>query len=216
MFWKLVKRNKVSVISSKHKNTFSFDKQLNDLMQKAPQEIMSRHFLLIKQMNALVLGYLDEGREVHFCVGSRFLRENYEIFCRSEKESVHLVTGVETGILKHLDEKIILKHEVRELLQAKIFDSEINKCLQNLHFEGYRLFGCFHIHPWSGAGATMPSEIDMKLIDKFEVGDYKTVSAIFSRDGFIRFMAPFPFKIHIYGKGVEKRNEKLYCLVKVS
>ncbi len=216
MFWKLAKRKKVNAILAKHKNTFSFDKQLNDLMQKEPKEIIFRHFLLIKQMNDLILGCLNEGKEVHFCVGSRFLRENYEIFCRSEKESVHLVTGVEVGILKHLDEKIILEHEVRELLQAKIFDSEINKCLQNLHFEGYRLFGCFHIHPWSGVGATTPSGIDMELIDKFEAGNYKTVSAIFSRDGFIRFMAPFPFKIHIYGKGVKKINEELYCLVKVS
>jgi len=216
MFWKLVKRKRVNVILSKHKNTFSFDKQLNDLMQKDPQEIIFRHFLLIKQMNDLILGCLDDGKEMHFCLGSRFLRENYDVFCGSEKESVHLVTGVEGGILKHLDEKIILEHEVRELLQAKIFDSEINRCLQNLHFEGYRLFGCFHIHPWGGVGATTPSGIDMELIDKFEAGKYKTVSAIFSRDGFIRFMAPFPFKIHIYGNGVKKINEELYCLFKVS
>lgn len=216
MFWKRIKRKRVKVVLRKKISTSSFDEQLRNLRQADSEEVLCKYPLLIYQINDLVLECLNKGIVLHYRVGSRFLRDNYEIFCRSEKESVHLITGVETGVLKHLDEKLILEHEVRELVEAKLFDSEINTHLQNLHFEGYKLFGCFHVHPGCGVGATFPSGTDMELIDNFEAGKYKTVSAIFSRDGFIRFLAPFPFKIHIYGKGVRKINEELYCLVKIS
>lgn len=216
MFWKRIKRKRVNVVLPKKGSAFNFDEQLHNLRHLDSKEVLCRYPLLIYQINSLVLDCLDEGKVLHYRAGSRFLRDNYEIFCRSEKESVHLITGIETGALKHLDEKLILKHEVRELVEAKLFDSEINANLQNLHFEGYKLFGCFHVHPGCGAGATFPSGIDIELIDNFEAGKYKTVSAIFSRDGFIRFLAPFPFRIHIFGKGVRKINEELFCLVKVS
>ena len=216
MFWSFKKRKRVNIVSFKKGSMSCFDKQLYNLMQKDSKEVISRHLLLIYQINAIVSECLNEGKEAHYLVGSRFLRMNYEIFCRSEKESVHLITGPETGVFKTLGDALILKHEVRELIEAKVFDTEINKTLQELHFEGYKLWGCFHVHPGYGIAATGPSSIDMELIDKFEAGKYKTVSAIFSRDGFIRFLAPFPFKIHIYGKGVRKINEELYCLVKVS
>lgn len=216
MFWKLNKKKKVKLIIPEKTINFSFDKQLCELMQKGALEISCRHMLLSQRMNEAVLGNLNDIRELHYCIGSRFLRMNYEIFCRSEKESVHLITGIETGILKHLDEALILNHEVKELVNAKIFDSEVNIYMQNLHFEGYKLFGCFHIHPGFGAGSTSPSGIDIELIGNLERGGYPAVSVIFSRDGYIRFMAPFQFKIHIHGKGVRKINEELFQLVKVS
>lgn len=216
MFWKRIKRKRASVVLPKKKSVISLDEQLRNLKKLDSAEVLCRYPLLIYQMNKLVLECLDDGNVLQYCISSRFLRENYEIFCRSEKESVHLITGPEIGSMKLLDDKLILKHEVRELVEAKIFDSEINTNLQNLHFEGYRLFGCFHVHPGCGAGAAYPSGIDMALIDKFEAGRYKTVSAIFSRDGFVRFLAPFPFRINIFGKGVRKLNEELFCLVKIS
>jgi len=216
MFWNFKKRKRVKIVMRKNSNAVSFDKQLHNLKQKDPGEIISRHLLLISQINAVINDCLYEDKEQRYLVGSRFLRKNYELFCRSDKESVHLITGTETGIFKSLDEELILQHEVRELIEAKVFDTEVNRKLQELHFEGYRLSGCFHVHPGYGAVATGPSDIDMALIDKLEAGNYKAVSAIFSRDGFIRFLASFPFKIHIYGKGVRKINEGLYCLVKVS
>ena len=216
MFWNFRKRKRANIVSRKNSNIISIDKQLQNLKQKDPGEIVGRHLLLIDQINAVINDCLNEDNGLHYLVGSRFLRKNYEIFCRSDKESVHLVTGVGTGIFKSLDEELILQHEVKELLEAKVFDSEVNDKFQELHFEGYRLWGCFHVHPGCGIAATGPSGIDIALIDKFETGKYKAVNAIFSRDGFIRFLAPFPFKIHIYGKGVRKINEELYCLVKVS
>lgn len=216
MFWRINKRKKTKVVSPRSRDAFCLEDELHGLKEKNAEEILCRYPLLIYQINSLVLESLRESKLLHYRVGSRFLRDNYEVFCRSEKESVHLITGVETGSLNHLDEKLILKHEVRELVEAKILDNEINTNLQNLHFEGYKLFGCFHVHPGQGIGSTYPSSIDMELIDRFEAGKYKTVSAIFSRDGFIRFFAPFPFKIHIFGKGVRKINEELYCLVKIS
>jgi hypothetical protein len=216
MFWNFRKRKKAKVVLRKNSNTISIDKQLQNLKQKNAEEIVSQHLLLIGQINAVINDHLNEAKEVHYLVGSRFLRKNYEIFCRSEKESVHLITGPGQGVFKTLSDELILLHEVKELIEAKVFDTEVNKSLQELHFEGYKLWGCFHVHPGCGIAATGPSSIDMELIDKFDAGNYKAVNAIFSRDGFIRFLAPFPFKIHIYGKGVRKINEELYCLVKVS
>lgn len=216
MFWKSRNKKKVKLIIPEKKNDFGFDRQLCELMQKGALEVACRQMLLSQKMNEAVLGSLNEIRELHYCIGSRFLRMNHEIFCRSEKESVHLITGVENGIIKHLDEALILEHEVKELVTAKVFDSEVNIAMQNLDFDGYRLFGCFHIHPGYGPGATGPSEIDLELITNFETGKYPAVSAIFSRDGYIRFMAPFQFRIHVHGKGVRKINEELFQLVKVS
>ena len=85
-----------------------------------------------------------------------------------------------------------------------------------MHQYGYLLTGCFHSHPGSGKGSVSPSSTDIKNQKKLENTGYKCISAIFSRDGFIRFFTVNnPFEVKVVGKGVECVAENVYRLTEV-
>ena len=69
---------------------------------------------------------------------------------------------------------------------------------------GHKLLAHFHSHPGKGADATKPSGTDENFQKRLESAGHLAVMAIFSRDGFIRFVRlDQNFEIEIYGEGVE-------------
>jgi hypothetical protein len=78
-------------------------------------------------------------------------------------------------------------------------------------------FTChIHVHPGKGADATHPSGTDERFQKRLEDAGHVAVMAIFSRDGFVRFVRlDQNFEIEIYGKGVENHAPGIYRLTNV-
>ena len=75
------------------------------------------------------------------------------------------------------------------------------------------MLATFHSHPFSGANGTVPSIIDKDFQRRLESGGHQALMAIFSRDGFIRFVRiDSNFEIEIYGEGVENYAPGIYQL----
>ena len=68
----------------------------------------------------------------------------------------------------------------------------------------HRLLATFHSHPTSGVGSTSPSGIDRDFQERLERAGHCALMAIFSRDGFVRFLRlDQNFEIEIFGEEVE-------------
>ncbi|MGH8754766.1 MAG: Mov34/MPN/PAD-1 family protein [Burkholderiales bacterium] len=91
--------------------------------------------------------------------------------------------------------------------------------LQNALIEmdewGHHLHGLFHSHPGKGDQATRPSSTDLATHERYEIGGYPLVGAIFVK-GFVRFFGHHPFTITIYGKGVERIDTHLFVICNLS
>ena len=150
-----------------------------------------------------------------YLVSSLFLHENYDLMKNDPIETFYYVTGPEIDGIKILDKIEKFGYEERSGIFAKAVTKESTLILIKLDSYDHRLWGYFHNHTEPGVSGTGPSWVDLKFRNTLDRGGHKAMGVIFSKDGFIRFFSSKPFKIIIYGKGVEKVNEELYHLVKV-
>ncbi len=158
---------------------------------------------------------------LRYRIGSLFLKECFDYLTSSTEEVIHLVTGTELEnnifILDRLEK---IKYQA-SVLGAKADVKDLFKKLIELDEKyGHLLLAVFHSHPFGGVVGTCPSGIDRNLQNNLEKCGYKTIQAVFSRDGFIRFFSnKLSFEIEIYGKGVEKiseqGNEKIFKLSEI-
>jgi len=78
---------------------------------------------------------------------------------------------------------------------------------------GHKFLAHFHSHPGNGADATYPSGTDTNFQKRLESAGHLAVMAIFSRDGFVRFIRlDQNFEIEIYGEGVKNHAPGVYHL----
>jgi len=152
---------------------------------------------------------------VTYLVSSLFLHENFDLMKDDSTETFYYVTGPEVCGVKILDKIEKFGYEERSGVFAKAVTKESTLILIKLDLHGHRLWGYFHSHTQPGVSGTGPSWVDLRLRDTLDRGGHKAIGVIFSKDGFIRFFSPKPFKIIIYGEGVVKINEELYHLVKI-
>ena len=157
-----------------------------------------------------------EDTKRRYLMSSLYLMDSFALLNRQEVESLHFVTGPEVSETKVMDKIVDLKLEKQSMVYAKANTEAIREALIYLSEYGFKLWGCFHIHPGTGAGSTSPSGTDMTLDRLLLRGGYDSIGAIFSRDGFVRFFSSKDFEINIYGNGLEKINEKLYRIVEVN
>ena len=81
----------------------------------------------------------------------------------------------------------------------------------------HKFLAHFHSHPGRGADATHPSGTDENFQKRLESAGHVAVMAIFSRDGFVRFMRlDQNFEIEIYGEGVENHAPGIYRLTNLN
>jgi hypothetical protein len=178
------------------------------------------HLLMLAEMNAALAksftALINRKSLPQYRADSLFIKDSYRFLNQGSNESLHFVTGSE------VDRKMILSRIVELNLReqnpcyARADTDAAKKALIHLSIHGYRLHGYFHIHPGTGPGATFPSSTDLNMDRLFFRGGYEPVGAVFSRDGFVRFFSSQNFNIYIYGKGVEKVDEKIYRIVDVS
>jgi len=180
---------------------------------------LHKHRLMLAEINGLITDYLDSihngGKQPIYAVSSLFLKESFRLLNQREVESLHFVTGPEIEGTKVLDKIVDLRLEKQSVVYAKADAGAIREALIYLTEHGFRLWGCFHIHPGYGPSSIFPSGTDKTLDRLLNRGGYDCVGAIFSRDGFVRFFSSKKFEVKIYGNGVEKVDEKTYRLVEI-
>ncbi|MCK5595249.1 hypothetical protein KAI19_03645 [bacterium] len=172
-----------------------------------------------KLLTGLSFPATTETDQLEFVLSSMFLRDSYNFLNVDKRiESLHFLTGPQVGNIVIPDRIVDFEKEIQSPVFAKGKSDSVQKALIELAKYGYKLHGCFHIHPGTGASATIPSHIDFELQKTLDKGGYKAIHAIFSRDGYIRFYSSLDFQIQIYGKGVEIEDEraKVYRLIEVS
>ena len=82
---------------------------------------------------------------------------------------------------------------------------------------GHKFLAHFHSHPGNGPDATCPSGIDNGFQRRLESAGHVAVMAIFSRDGFIRFVRlDQNLELEIYGEGVENHAPGIYRLTNLA
>jgi proteasome lid subunit RPN8/RPN11 len=126
-------------------------------------------------------------------------------------ELLHLVTGSKIGTAQRTLERMIkVALEAHSPVNAQANQQDLQKLLIEFSGWGHTLHGLFHSHPGYGKDATQPSGIDLGTQKLYEQGGYPLVSAIFSRDGFVRFFSNNPINISVFGAGVEQHEEHIF------
>jgi proteasome lid subunit RPN8/RPN11 len=151
-----------------------------------------------------------------FAVSSLFLHESFRKLTADQDEQFFFITGTEINGTLVLDQWAEFAHQKRSLVGVTADSRSTHRLLIKLEQFGHKLLAHFHSHPGLGADSTRPSGIDTKFQDKLENAGHLAVMAIFSRDGFIRFVRlDEKFEIQIYGEGVENHEPNVYRLTNI-
>jgi hypothetical protein len=148
-----------------------------------------------------------------YAVSSLFLHESFTKLTADQDEEFFFITGNEVEGVFVLDQWAEFAHQKRSLVGVTADPRSTHRLLIKLEQFGHRLLAHFHSHPGNGAEATHPSGIDQNFQKRLESAGHVAVMAIFSRDGFIRFVRlDQDVEIEIYGQGVEKHAPGVYKL----
>ena len=155
-----------------------------------------------------------ESVEPTYLVDAAFLECAYRQLSSETNETITYVTGPEgdneTYVLSRL---LPLRMSHRSVAHARADFRDQVKTLVGLEESGHRLLAYLHQHPGSGAGATLPSQTDLRMQRGLEQAGYVAIGGIFSRDGYIRFFShESPFRVLVTGHGVAKAGERLFRL----
>ena len=152
-----------------------------------------------------------------YAVSSLFLHESFKKLTADRDEEFFFITGNEVGDVFVLDQWAEFAHQKRSILGVTADTRSTHKLLIKLEQFGHRLLAHFHSHPGNGADATNPSGIDENFQRRLESAGHVAVMAIFSRDGFIRFVRlDQNIDIEIYGQGVENHASGIYRLTNLN
>jgi hypothetical protein len=151
-----------------------------------------------------------------FVVSSLFLTECFRKLTADRDEQLVFITGAEVDGTPVLDQMIELQHEKRSPGGVTADARSTHRILIRLEDFKHRLLATFHSHPSRGADATCPSGIDQDFQERLERAGHRAVMAIFSRDGFVRFLRlDQDFEIEIFGEGVAKHAPNIYRLTNI-
>ena len=151
-----------------------------------------------------------------YVVSSLFLHESYRKLTADRDEQFFFVTGTEVGDSLVLDQWAEFSHEKRSMIGVTAEPRSTHSLLIKLEQFGHRLLAHFHSHPGKGAEATKPSGVDANFQQRLEKAGHVAVMAIFSRDGFVRFVRlDENLEIEIHGNGVENHAPGVYRLTNI-
>lgn len=184
-------------------------KRLSELFIKICQ---TNEFLRsLEQINGKRISEVPRHRR--YAVSSLFLHESFTKLTADQDEEFFFITGNEVEGVYVLDQWAEFAHQKRSLVGVTADTRSTHRLLIKLEQFGHRLLAHFHSHPGTGPGATNPSGIDENFQKRLESAGHVAVMAIFSRDGFIRFVRlDQNIEIEIYGQGVEKHAPGIYKL----
>ena len=151
-----------------------------------------------------------------YAVSSLFLHESAKKLTADRNEQFFFITGAEINGVHVLDQWAEFAHQRRTPMGVVADTPSTHNLLIKLEQFGHKFLAHFHSHPGDGADATHPSGIDENFQQRLEKAGHLAVMAIFSRDGFVRFMRlDQNFEIEIYGEGVENYAPGIYRLKKL-
>ena len=152
-----------------------------------------------------------------YTVSSWFLHESFKKLTADQDEQFFFITGAEIEGVLVLDQWAEFAHQRRSRLGVVADMPSTHNLLIKLEQFGHKFLAHFHSHPGHGADATHPSGTDEKFQKRLEAAGHVAVMAIFSRDGFVRFVRlDQNLEIEIYGEGVENHAPGIYRLTNLS
>jgi len=148
-----------------------------------------------------------------YAVSSWFLHESFKKLTADQDEQFFFITGAEVEGVLVLDQWAEFAHQRRTRLGVVADMPSTHNLLIRLEQFGHKFLAHFHSHPGDGADATNPSGTDTRFQRRLEDAGHMAVMAIFSRDGFVRFVRlDQNLEIEIYGEGVENHAPGIYRL----
>lgn len=152
-----------------------------------------------------------------YAVSSLFLHESFKKLTADQDEQFFFVTGAEVDGVLVLDQIGEIAHQRRSRMGVVADMPSTHNLLIRLEEFGHKFLAHFHSHPGNGPDATRPSGTDLDFQRRLEKGGHVAIMAIFSRDGFIRFVRMAPdFEITVFGEGVESYAPNVHRLKKVN
>jgi hypothetical protein len=153
----------------------------------------------------------DEPRR--YVISSLFLHECYRKLTADPDEQFFFITGSEVDGAHVLDQWAEFAHQRRSRIGVVADMPSTHNLLIKLEQFGHKFLAHFHSHPGKGPDSTHPSGTDENFQHRLEKAGHLALMAIFSRDGYIRFMRlDRNFEIKIYGEGVENYGPAIYRL----
>jgi len=148
-----------------------------------------------------------------YVVSSLFLHDCFKKLTADPDEQFFFVTGSEVEGAMVLDQSVEFTHQRRNRLSVVADMPSTHNLLIRLEQFGHKFLAHFHSHPGNGADSTKPSGTDDNFQKRLETAGHLAIMAIFSRDGFVRFVrVDQNFEIEIYGEGVENHAPGIYRL----
>jgi hypothetical protein len=149
-------------------------------------------------------------------VSSWFLYESFKKLTADPDEQFFFITGTEVEGVFVLDQWAEFAHQRRTRLGVVGDMPSTHNLLIKLEQFGHKFLAHFHSHPGRGPGGTNPSGPDHDFQNRLESAGHVAVMAIFSRDGYIRFVRlDQNFEVEIYGQGVEKHAPGIFRLTNI-
>lgn len=148
-----------------------------------------------------------------YTISSLFLYESFKKLTVDKDEQFFFVTGAEIEGTFVLDQWAEFAHQKRSVMGVTADTRSTHRLLIKLEQFGHRLLAHFHSHPGNGASSTHPSGTDTNFQQRLEGAGHMAVMAIFSRDGYVRFLRlDNNLEIEIYGNGVEHHAPGIFRL----
>jgi hypothetical protein len=149
----------------------------------------------------------------HYAVSSLFLHDCFKKLTADPDEQFFFITGAEVDGVYVLDQCAEFAHQRRSRMGVLADMSSMHNLLIKLEQFGHKFLAHFHSHPGNGPESTHPSGTDQNFQRRLEQGGHLALMAIFSRNGYIRFIRMDPnFQLEIYGEGVEVYAPGVYRL----
>ncbi len=148
-----------------------------------------------------------------YAVSSLFLHDSCRKLTADADEQFFFVTGAEAEGVHVLDQCVEFAHQRRTRIGVVADMPSTHNVLIMLEQFGHKFLAHFHSHPGEGPDATHPSGTDEDFQRRLETAGHIALMAIFSRDGFVRFVRlDRKFELEIYGEGVEAHAPDVYRL----
>jgi|SRR5579871_522007 len=148
-----------------------------------------------------------------YAVSSLFLHDCFKKLTADRDEQFFFITGAEVDGVLVLDQCAEFAHQRRSRLGVVADMPSTHSLLIKLERFHHKFLAHFHSHPGNGPEATQPSGTDRNFQRRLEQGGHLALMAIFSRDGYIRFMRNDQnFDLEVYGEGVEAYAPGIYRL----
>lgn len=182
-------------------------------LEEGDEQKAARHFGFLESAAKLRKAAREvEEKAKTYIFSSLHLKRCFVRAQKSEDEEFYYITGAEAGDYYIPSEIMDFDYARQSKTGVKADLQSRAKALIKLDNHGHLLLGYFHSHPGRGPGSTRPSAIDTQEQEKLEREGYPAIGCIFSQDGYFRFYAnDLDFKIQVYGKGVKKIGNKVYC-----